>query len=272
MQSQTTFCGIYSYSITGDTTVNGNIYHKITQSGRSFQVGANHFCNIASPNTFYSAYAGSIRQDSIQRKVYFLPPASMADSLLYDFTLNIGDTLKTYITQVCPFSPIVVTNIDSVLIGTQYRKRWIVNESACISNGEIIEGIGSTFGPFEWMTNLGEDGEPTGKLYCFSQNNQTLYPYYSASSGCNQVTGIVNHTQSENIFISPNPTSNQFLIETNTTDKLNIGLYDINGRGMFSADVLDKSTINVTGLNEGVYTLIIRTSDRMLNKKLVIIR
>ena len=41
---------------------------------------------------------------------------------------------------------------------------------------------------------------------------------------------------------------------------------------MFSADVLDKSTINVTGLNEGVYTLIIRTSDRMLNKKLVIIR
>jgi hypothetical protein len=74
------------------------------------------------------------------------------------------------------------------------------------------------------------------------------------------------------IIIYPNPTSDQFFIETNTTDKLTMDLYDVNGRHVFSASVSDKSNINVTTLNEGIYTMTVKSVDRVINKKLVIVR
>ncbi|MBI3512165.1 MAG: T9SS type A sorting domain-containing protein [Bacteroidetes bacterium] len=74
------------------------------------------------------------------------------------------------------------------------------------------------------------------------------------------------------IFIFPNPTSDQFFIEANSTDKLSVDLYDVNGRHVYSASVSDKENINVATLDNGVYTLTIKTADRVINKKLVILR
>jgi len=74
------------------------------------------------------------------------------------------------------------------------------------------------------------------------------------------------------IVIYPNPASDQFYIETNATDKLNVDLYDINGRHVFSTSVNDKSNIDVTTLDNGIYSLTIKSVDRVTNKKLVIVR
>lgn len=101
-------------------------------------------------------------------------------------------------------------------------------------------------------------------------------------------------TGSENIFISkyscvstasvnsfgkkfeakiyPNPTTTQFFIEANTSQKLNIELFDINCRHVFSKTVNDKESINVESLDNGSYTMTIKTSDGVINKKLVILR
>ena len=87
-----------------------------------------------------------------------------------------------------------------------------------------------------------------------------------------QTTGIQQITNNNEATIYPNPTSDQFFIETNTTDKLNVDLYDVNGRHVFSKSVSGKSNINVTTLDEGIYTLTIKTADRAINKKLVILR
>lgn len=84
--------------------------------------------------------------------------------------------------------------------------------------------------------------------------------------------GINDLTNTKTMSIYPNPTSDQFFIYANTTDKLNVDLYDVNGRHVFSKRVSDKSNIDVTTLNEGVYTMIIKTADRVANKKLVIAR
>jgi len=74
------------------------------------------------------------------------------------------------------------------------------------------------------------------------------------------------------ISIFPNPASDQFFIDANTTDKLIVDLFDVNGRHVFSKIASDKSTISVTNLDEGIYTLTIKTTDRVTNKKLVILR
>lgn len=269
-QSVTDYCGVLSYSLSGDTLINGKTYHKLLKNVQSFYV--HHFwCYPNYPNPFYSGYAGAIRQDTAQRKVYFLPPAAYSDSLLYDFSLNVGDTLKTYITYLCLYSPIVVTSTDSILIGSNYRKRWIINQLGCITNGEIIEGIGSTFGLLEYQVNMDAGGSRQAKLYCFSHNNQTFYPNYSNTSGCSLIESIQEQPGNDLISISPNPSNGRFVIEAHTSDKKNIDLYDMNGRHVYSNIISDKAHIDVTNLNEGIYILTIKTTNHFSNIKIVLV-
>jgi hypothetical protein len=73
-------------------------------------------------------------------------------------------------------------------------------------------------------------------------------------------------------IVYPNPTSAGFFIEANTVGQLAVDMYDVNGRHVLSKSVSDKTNISVTDLNEGVYTLTIKTADHLINKKLVILR
>jgi hypothetical protein len=268
----TSACGVSSITITGDTIIDSAIYHKLFKSEFYYQSGVNYHCSTNNPLVFWSGYKGAIRQDTIQRKVFYREPNSTTDSLLYDFSLNVGDTIKSYIKILCPDSPTVVTSIDSVLIGTHYRKRWTVNQYFCISNAQIIEGIGSASGLLEPFINTGVGGQTTYKLYCFSQNNQTLYPYYSLTSGCSLITSIQEQTSNDLISISPNPSSGQFTIETNSTDKKNIDLFNINGKHVFSDIISEKAIIDMTNLNEGIYILVIKTTTYISYRKIVLVR
>ena len=92
------------------------------------------------------------------------------------------------------------------------------------------------------------------------------------SHGCPVANSIEQFNSNLEVTIYPNPTSDQFFIEANTTDKLNVDLYDVNGRHVFSSTVMDKSNINVATLDNGAYTLTIKTPGRIINKKLIILR
>ncbi len=94
------------------------------------------------------------------------------------------------------------------------------------------------------------------------------YMYYNFSPlGIQKPNGT-----NDQLTIYPNPTSDQFYIETSATDKLNVVLYDVNGRQVFNASVMGKSNIDVTTLDNGAYTMTVKTADRVINKKLVILR
>jgi hypothetical protein len=73
------------------------------------------------------------------------------------------------------------------------------------------------------------------------------------------------------ISVFPNPTNGQFIIETNTPDKKTVDLFDINGRQVFSKSIGEKTIIDVTSLNEGIYNLTIKSNVGIKNKKLVIV-
>ena len=80
----------YSIILTGDTLINGLTYHKLTipyveSSGKSITT-------MISPG-----YKGAIRQDTLNRKTFIIPPATITEQLLYDFTMQIGDTVKGHI-------------------------------------------------------------------------------------------------------------------------------------------------------------------------------
>jgi uncharacterized repeat protein (TIGR03803 family) len=91
---------------------------------------------------------------------------------------------------------------------------------------------------------------------------------------CGVLTGIVqqNTNNNNNISIYPNPTNGTFIIKSNTTDKLTVDLFDVNGRHVFSKSVVGTTDIDANSLGNGIYTLTIKNSLGITNKKLVIAR
>jgi len=256
-----TTCGSCSYTITGDTIVNSNTYHKLHQSCIYYQTGTGYSCSYSTGTTHwvYVGYAGAIRQDTVQRKVYILFPDSSAETLMYDFTLSVGDTIKAYV-----MNRYIVSAIDSMLIGTQYRKTWAVNY------GKIIEGIGGTLG---LLNTYYQSWGPVPKLYCFSQNNQTLYPYYSTTSVCAEVTAIpAFKTQNPTFQIYPNPAQNNFTIELSNNDKQTVNVYDVNGKQVLSQTINGTTNIDASNFSSGVYNISIIDSQGITNKRLVIVK
>ncbi len=149
----------------------------------------------------------------------------------------------------------------------------------CSGDTATISAIGAN--SYTWSANA---GAATTNSVSVSPSVNTSYTVEGTDSrgcidsysflldigGCG-IYGINQYLESF-IRIYPNPTSDQFFIETNTTDKLNVDLYDVNGRHVFSTSVMDKSNIDVTTLDNGAYTLTIKSVDRVTNKKLVIAR
>jgi hypothetical protein len=261
-------CGVISWEMAGDTVWDNFAYHKITRNEFVYPLSISQLCEYWDPPSFHTYYAGAIRQDTALRKVYFMPPGSTTDTLLYDFNLVVGDTVRTYITFGGELEA-VVTDIDSILIGSQYRKRWIVPIEHWPF--KIIEGIGSTRGPIEPIAPLGGYTQYE-TLICYSHNFQTLYPYYYPYSICEVVTGIPEQSQAEIISISPNPSNGKFIIETPMTGKLSVQIFDLNGLLMFRQNIYDKTNIDVTVLNEGLYILTVKSDASIAIKKLVIVR
>lgn len=129
----------------------------------------------------------------------------------------------------------------------------------------------------------------TNKYFAFKKGTQTYWAEISfnlaASSATPPVTlsipsvlvscaltSITSNSSLNNIVIFPNPTNEQFHIETNSSDKLTVDLFDINGRHALNVIVIDKSNINISTLDQGIYTLTIKSSIGVTNKKLVIAR
>jgi hypothetical protein len=115
----------YEYYTCGDTI--GEKYFKLYKVGYYHDINRNWMLNtITHDSTFSCSYFGAIRSDSL-KKVYFLPADSSTEKLLYDFDLQIGDTLPlTYIYTTYQFSINIVKSIDSVLIALIYKVHIIV--------------------------------------------------------------------------------------------------------------------------------------------------
>lgn len=180
-----------------DTIVhNGSVFYKIFESGEFYQ----EVINPPGPcdETYYytAEYRGAIRTEN--GKTYQLNGGE--ENLLMDFTLNVGDTLFSYI------SPgLVIGSIDSVLVGAEYRKRFN------FSNGDIcnwmIEGIGHEAGLFEPMSLILEFAS---EFHCYGENNIPLF----GDTNCILNVGYEDFSiQNNNVSIYPNPTFGKFTID-----------------------------------------------------------
>ena len=266
----------YSIVISGDTLISSQTYHKlITQYVQDFSTGT---CGP----TGILGYRGAIRQDKINKKVFFVPPSNSTVQLLYDFNMQVGDTVKGYIEGATLSGiPDIVQSIDSVLVGSNYHKRWKTNSIYGVS---FIEGIGSTYGLIE--RSPGNVTDQAGYLImCFKQNGITLYP--STATNCDILTSVNSIEKNLNqIKIFPNPTIGKFAIKNEgvAIERCEVEIYNVLGEKVYSTTNSDKRTENsfllmpdglslmadLSAQPNGIYFINIKTDKEILNEKIAI--
>jgi hypothetical protein len=226
--SQGAGCYEVKYFIDGDTVLNGLTYNKIKRYG--WYGGSNgNGCDPWANWTYngYPFYVGGLRNDTIQRKVYFWRDSDTTESLLYDFSLGIGDTLQPGINNQFN-TTLVVHSFDSVLVGTNYRRKIYVNIPGLGFVIGIIEGIGSQTGLIEDLL-VGFGFGST--LKCYGEGNQTMYPSSPNSTLCQFALGQEETELFDSPIVFPNPFSDQLIIRSATGNFITRAvLYNLNGQ------------------------------------------
>ena len=188
------YCSTSIYWLNGDTTINTLSYNKMYLEEYYDQGPYSYIMNPLH-------YIGGLRQDVISKKVFFISDTMNSDTLLYDLDVSIGDTLpETYLANLYINQPVVVQSIDSVMVGSLYRRRF--NFATPSTNEFIIEGVGASAGPFI-LNNFFENGP---YLRCFSGDSGALGLGYS---NCGFNMGVMNpKATNENLELQilPNPT------------------------------------------------------------------
>ncbi len=255
----------YNYYLRGDTVVNGKTYFKLNQSG-GYEFGGPPYSILWQS---YDYLVCLLREDTAAKRIYasFKPNLGTKDTLLYDFNLNIGDTLPPTYNNNMGFKNYVKA-IDSLLIGTHYRKQFIITNvvDSLYWEDSIIEGIGSTQGLLTPI--LMQFGEAETWLLCFKENDITVYP--SLNDSCQDfILNIPNIIKAEtNFTIYPNPGNGVFTLQSSVVSgKLSVEVYNVLGEKVYSHYQITKSSnyqIDLSSQPNGIYLYRVLTEDGSL--------
>lgn len=238
------------YILNGDTLINDTIYHKLYRSlisGEDYPYGpyGGPFTMIYGES--FDILHGFMREEN--KQIYFKEINQLFEQKLYDFNLNIGDSING-------LYPII--NVDSVNIGNIYRKRYLIS-AYTFDSLYFIEGIGSTSGLFPSF----EEFENSDDLTCFSQNNQLVWHSSTMESRtpCDYVlTNSIIEKQEFKVY--PNPVNDELIIENNQQINSIIELTDLLGQ-IILIQKLNNYTqrINLSTLKKGIYILKIKNKN-----------
>ena len=192
-------------------------------------------------------------------KVYKLYSDSLL--ILYDFTLEVGDTFNVRDANPDNIIEFYVDSVGEIELNEIMRKMIILKDN---NNRKIewIEGIGDIINGlrlFEYDIN----SNGSLSLQCFTENNVELF------GSCNTAINNSNSTAA-NINLYPNPFSDYLEIESNVKLIENLTLYSINGKVLFkSLNPNSHIRINTKSLLSGQYILKIQINENLFTFKVI---
>jgi len=220
---------------------------------------------------YYNNYIGAFREDTINKKVFFIPENNSYDTLLYDFNLSIGDTLLSSIINDSINYMNHVSLIDSIIVGNKYYKRYGLSSGSNLNYVYLIQGIGSTFGLFGYLYPPFESGTT---LLCFKQNGQTLYP--DTTTNCQLITSLNSNEEISNqVKVFPNPTTNDFTVRFSEKVTGKINIYDIKGNlvKQQKVNLTDEINLFLGSISQGTYIIsFINKMNKIVASKQLIIK
>lgn len=243
------------YFFEGDIMLNG-LHYNIVRAFPILSFGSGGFCPPYAVDGSISYKTHYMREDTIAKKV-FIYDEWFGDVLLYDFSLDVNDTL---ISPIMP--PLVVDSIGYVtLLNGEQRKIFHFYFSM---HEYYIESIGGSSGLFNILPKPFDIADVPG---CVLDNGISLidwgYPY---GIECYPYVGINDLQISEKAIIYPNPVKNGGYITLKAKDVLyKIKIIDIHGRriddiGVGTPNHLNEYIINTNNLKSGVYFIELQTN------------
>jgi hypothetical protein len=206
--------------IHGDTILNGISYLKLyTTFFRTIQIEMPKPQLPKIVNYYDSIGPTFIRYDSLLNRVYYLPNVDTTEKLIYNFNLQVGDTVPMQSVYFPPTA--VIYSIDTTIIfGVQHKRFFLnpINQFGSTENTNyIIEGIGGTNG----LTFYQPEFQPLSggiymtKLNCFEYKDSV---FSQEKITCPFIT-YLSETKlidiESKLSLMPNPTRDLFTIIIN---------------------------------------------------------
>ena len=255
----------------GGVTMQAQVFLPIAQKGNewhTFETGVwqiNNYVNWCSGDTLignvrYMKIMGTVNDSypifyTLLReedgKVWKRYSIAHPETLLYDFTASVGDTLR-----IGDFAEeMVLDSISMVQIGgVDRRKFWFGLEYDGLGNPRAketwVEGIGSDYGLL-W-TGYFNVFDGWHCLLCFHQNGELVWqnPEYNT---CTYPYDAVEENKETGISIYPNPGNNTLNICTALQNAC-VEVYDMSGRMIYRQEITENITaINTTDWTDGTY-------------------
>ncbi len=242
-----------------DTTINGNLYHKMYHSTDTI-FPEDSLCGAireVNKQVFYYSFR--------QLNYYNMELQPDSEVMIYDFSVDLGDIVwsklhpVTWLTGECQ-----VDSVDSILIGLDYRRRYIFGTIYFFKTimlwAQWVEGIGSLRGVF-YKTGDYLDNGLWNDLVCFWQDGKLLY-HNSQYSQCFYASVSVGTKYLDEISIYPNPATKTAYIKTGNGQYKVIELYNAYGImvGQYIMNRADDFSINVEGFAPGFYLMVFKGS------------
>jgi hypothetical protein len=201
-----------------------------------------------------------------EKKIWYKKNMSSDEILLYDFSLEIGDTVPNSWGDYFP--PVVVEDISYKIMsnGEERRVFWLSSLIHSSNNEYWIEGIGSILGLIYPLW-----GEVTGGYYdllCYYENNELIFQHQTWETCYKNSVGI--NIYDHQIKIYPNPANNILHIENvDDVDISHIHLVNIQGQIIKQFEPT-KTQLDVSDITSGMYFITFVSSKGNITQKVLI--
>jgi phosphatidylserine decarboxylase len=145
------------YFFNGDTLIGNVNFFKLYKSG---------VAQYDKPFYYDNVYVGAVRDEN--DKIFFIKKKKTVETLLFNFNLNVGDTIKSQIGKGK-----IIISIDTL----QNGRRVFYHNRDHYNLGYFVEGIGSNGGLFSTGSSFItlHSGQLANYLICYSENNSLVF-------------------------------------------------------------------------------------------------
>ncbi|MBL4594447.1 MAG: T9SS type A sorting domain-containing protein [Flavobacteriales bacterium] len=263
------------YYINGDTMVNGTQYQKLySHDTTTYGAGNTIIPGYPSQNNGYKL----IREDTTTRKIWLRYQFSFdtisREVLLYDFSLNVGDTVQSF--NVYAYNPSSIHTkavIDSIGLTTlnnnEVVRKFHLTPLFTHQPTYFIESIG---GEFSFLIPLEPVFEYTSLLTCVKDSGIVLHnPGWHP---CGSIVGINNNYIINSLFeLYPNPNNGENILISGKDLNL-IKIYNIHSQLIKTVVIEnDKTELSLINQSKGIYLVKAQFSNgEIVTKKLILTR
>jgi hypothetical protein len=233
------------FNFNGDTIVNDTLYKKIWISEDE-----NH--------TTWDFYFALIREEN--NRVYYRP-AYGQEGLIYDFNLELGDSVLVDNSRAVEPVWLTLSNVDTIETEIGQRERWYMESSLYPEVDYWIRGIGSESGILNSSTSVFGGLCGLYELLCQEETDYIVYqnPEYQT---CYLYTVGAEEKTPELFSANYKPSQQVLLVELKSEDVHNLILSDIRGNILYRKETsLKRETIPFERIPSGLYILTISSKD-----------